>query len=158
MMTGAKLIEVTCYGDPVPQGSKRIGRAGRGGRPILIDDNADALQVWRDAVYWEVERAMRETSIHRPRPWVDGPVFMSATFYFSRPKKHYNARGELKPKAPLFKTTKPDLDKLERAICDSISDAQFWKDDSRAVMMHGLKVYDETPRVEFALYDVGGDL
>jgi Holliday junction resolvase RusA-like endonuclease len=126
-------------GVPVPQGSKKIGRNPATGRPILIDDN-DKLAGWRELVDFTARRAARG------KETIDGPCSVDLSFELPRPRGHYKADGlTVRPGAPTWAAVKPDLDKLERAILDSLTTAGVWSEDSRAVVLRSSKRYAGLP-------------
>ena len=52
------------------------------------------------------------------------PVFMKIIFWLPRPKGHYRTgrfAGQLKPNAPVYCSSTPDLDKLCRSTLDGLS-------------------------------------
>ena len=123
-------------GLPAPQGSKRA--VSIGGRARMIEDNKRTAP-WRATV---TDRA-RE---HFTEP-ILGPVDVHVVFYFPRPASHYgtgrNARV-LKPSAPVFrKATKPDIDKLLRAVLDGLTDAGAWRDDSQVASVQAVKRWSD---------------
>lgn len=127
-------------GKPVPQGSKRWLPGGR-----MIEANKD-LRPWRAVVtaYTRAEMVRAQVAL------IDEPVMLTATFYLPRSKAHYGTgrnSGKLKPGAPTFVATTPDLDKLVRAVQDGVTDAGMWKDDSLVVSLHADKLYAEQPGV-----------
>lgn len=122
-------------GVPVPQGSKKIGRNPATKRPILINDNDGALKPWREVVDHYARQGMG--GVQR----FEGPVRVDLTFYLPRPASHYLRSGALKPSAPEWPAVKPDIDKLERAVFDSMTTAGVWADDSRAVLVVKSKEY-----------------
>lgn len=63
-----------------------------------------------------------------PKERLEGPIELRATFLFPRPKCHY-LRGELRSDAPSRHVQVPDLDNLEKALMDALSDIGFWRDD-----------------------------
>jgi crossover junction endodeoxyribonuclease RusA len=127
------LLRFTVYGTPAPQGSKRhVG----GGRMI---EASTRLAPWREAVAWSARRAL-------PKGWqpLDEPVLVVADFRSPRPAsaRHlvWNAR-------------RPDLDKLLRAICDSLVPIVL-VDDARIVGLVAHKRYataDRPPGVAVTL-------
>lgn len=127
-------------GVPVPQGSKKIGLNRATGRPLLIDDN-DALAGWRGVLDSEGRRAVKG------KPKLDGACAVDLAFYLPRPKGHYKADGvTLRATAPaVWCVVKPDLDKLERAVLDSLTTAGVWADDARAVVLRSSKRYAGLP-------------
>jgi len=60
-----------------------------------------------------------------------GPLRVSITFFFTRPKNHFRANGQLKPHAPVWHTAKPDRDNSEKAVDDALTSIGAWKDDSQ---------------------------
>lgn len=118
-------------GKPVPQGSMRALGAGR-----MVHANNQALMPWRAAVTATAAAAM-------PLQWDQfGPMWVEATFLLPRPKGHHGANG-LKRSAPWWPTTKPDLDKLARALMDALTAAGAWADDSQVVQLDASKQYHD---------------
>lgn len=105
-------VTFAVHGVPIPQGSKTIAKAGK--KVWLRDSNAAVLKPWRA----EVARAARAVGVT-----FDRPVLVAAVFYMPRPKR------------PKFRLpgTKPDLDKLFRALGDGMTDGGLLSDDSRIV-------------------------
>ena len=61
----------------------------------------------------------------------------SITFAFDRPKSHYKANGKLKPSAPVHCAKRiGDLDKLCRAVFDSLDTENVVNDDSQFVSLY----------------------
>jgi Holliday junction resolvase RusA-like endonuclease len=121
-------------GTPVPQGSKKAFRHSRTGRVVMMDDNPN-LAAWRANV---TAKARGAWGVDRPP--LDAPVIATALFYLPRPKGHYGTgrnAGILKDSAPLYPTVKPDLDKLVRAVFDSLKDAGVWRDDALCIGLGG---------------------
>jgi len=62
------------------------------------------------------------------------PIRCDLTFYLPRPKGHFGSGKNLhtiKPSAPKRPTGKPDRDNLDKAVCDAITAAGVWRDDSQ---------------------------
>lgn len=124
-------VEFFVPGTPVPQGSKR--HVGNG---VLIE-SARGLKDWRRAI---TDAAWSHAGLE---PWT-GPVSVGLTFYVARPKGHHVAGDPSRPvkaNAPDVPTTKPDLDKLVRAVLDAMTDAGVWRDDSQVVWLQARKAY-----------------
>ncbi len=121
-------------GTPVPQGSKRVvSSAGRSGRAWVIDTNDKTLRPWRATVAAAAKAAI-------PDGWDTAASYaMFATFSFPRPKSHYGARGVLPSRAGTDHRQKPDVDKLLRAVMDSLTDAGVWRDDSQVCVVAARK-------------------
>ena len=131
----SKTITFQVLGSPVPQGSVRAF----GSR--VIANNRQALGSWRSDVAAAAER-------HKPEGWdITAPVALGCEFVFPRPLSHYGTgknATKLKPSAPLHHVKTPDLDKLTRAIGDSIADAVaqiLLKNDSQIVSIYANKRY-----------------
>ena len=103
----------------------------------LIDQQSKALNEWRDEVKKE---AIKAYGANAP---IDEAVCVTATFLMPRPKNHYRTgvhAGTVKDSAPHFQITRPDVDKLERAIYDAITGVVF-ADDSQVVRSLSIKDY-----------------
>ena len=125
------MLNLFVPGIPAPQGSKR--HVGRG---ILVESCA-ALKPWRQAVTYHALEGMRQKGL---QAIIVGPVRVDCTFVFARPRSHYRANGELKANAPRWHTTRPDRDKLERAVLDSLTGICY-RDDSQACWGTIQKIY-----------------
>lgn len=133
----ADVIDIVVRGTPRPQGSKR--HIGKG----VMVESSKYVGDWRADVRANavVECAARHHQADR------APYAIVTDFRFRRPKGHYRTKngepsGELKESAPKHHVTKPDLDKLQRAIKDALSGV-VWADDSQVVSMDGSKAYDD---------------
>jgi crossover junction endodeoxyribonuclease RusA len=113
------MLDLFVAGVPRPQGSKNAYK--RGTRVVLVESNKH-LPEWRQAVYEALKASGKQ---------FDGAVTVMATFYIPRPKT--NKR--------LYATTKPDVDKLVRAIGDSLTKAGTIVDDSYIVTWNAAKAY-----------------
>jgi Holliday junction resolvase RusA-like endonuclease len=118
------------FGDPVPQGSKRAFVVKN--RAVVVDDNKATLRSWRTAV---VDAARAELNGDAPDL---GPVRITLMFFLRQPKR---------PKAAV-PITKPDADKLARAVLDGMTDAGVFRDDSQVTTLTVRKRYTtEAPHV-----------
>jgi Holliday junction resolvase RusA-like endonuclease len=72
---------------------------------------------------------------------LDGPVAVKLLFYLPRPKAHHRANGELKADAPVWHPSKPDLDNLEKAVLDALTNLGIWRDDGQVCSVEKQKVY-----------------
>lgn len=102
-----KPIRFFTAGCPATEGSHRyVGY--RAGRPVVAHDNP-RLAAWRTLVARDARNAAHTTGWDTPH---DGPVAVEARFYLPRPKR---------PRFPDHAATKPDLDKLARAVGDALA-------------------------------------
>lgn len=129
------ITTITVHGTPIPQGSKT--KTNWGG---MRDANDKTLRPWRKKLREHAEDAMRYTDT------LTGPVAVRITFTFDRPQSHYRTGRNahlLKDAAPLFPSAKGggDVDKLQRACFDSLTDAKVWTDDALVVDVRARKVY-----------------
>lgn len=135
-------IQFAVLGRPRPQGSMKSFASKRTGKQIAISDNPHTMP-WRQQV---AGTALQFRNAHGLRMIPSGvPLSLQALFYFKRPKNI----------SPLItkKTTKPDLDKLLRAIKDSLSGI-IYEDDQQVVESHQSKEYGLPERVEIYLREI----
>lgn len=137
-------------GQPRPQGSKRWLPNG-----AMKEAGEKNLRPWRSAVTYEAQAEMRKVGLSK----IEGPVFVIVDFHFSRPKSHFGTgrnAGVLKTAAPFFYRSQPDIDKLERAVLDAMTDAGVWSDDAQVATLHATKVYADLPGARIEVGRVGG--
>ena len=117
-------IDLLVEGVPVPQGSFRHVGNGR-----IISANPK-LNAWRDTIATQIATQ----TAHR---LIETPIRLQLVFTLPRPKSVSKA-------VRATPTTKPDLDKLTRAVMDAISlerYCQVIKDDSLVTDLHAAKRY-----------------
>lgn len=139
-------MEFRCkvIGTPVPQGSsKGFARAGR----VIITSANKNLKPWRNTMASNFVEAIGT----RHAPLFTGPVEVSATFIM--PRIASLPKSKEKPH-----TVKPDLDKLLRALGDSLSESQVLADDALITDYGKLKkryaLIGEAPGVEVTIRPV----
>jgi Holliday junction resolvase RusA-like endonuclease len=133
-------IEFTVLGTPAPKGSSRAFVVPGTNRAVVAPSgsakNKQTLRSWDQAVRLVVNEITRG----QPGPlFVETPVAVVIVFRLARPSGHWGKKG-LKPSAPGWPGTKPDLDKLARATCDSLH-GTVYDDDSRIVHLTVMKQY-----------------
>ncbi len=128
-------MRIRVAGVPAPQGSKRhVG----GGRMVEV---SRAVGPWREAVRAETQRAITITE------YLDWglPVAVEILFLLPRPKGHYSTAqynaGQVRKSAPRFPGTRPDLDKLARAVLDGLQAGGALADDGQVVDLYVSKRY-----------------
>lgn len=128
-------IEFFVRGIPQSQGSTKA--FVRNGKPIITSTNK-SLKTWRTLVALEAQN-------HAPEFLFMNAVAMDLTFFLPRPKNL--------PKKQWRHAKRPDLDKLIRAICDSLSGIVY-RDDSQVFNITAAKFYETLSRGP-AAYPVG---
>lgn len=133
-------------GTPIPQGSKSAFLVG--GRPVVVEQGRARLKPWRAQVADACAQAMNGAGL------IVGPVVLRVTLYFPRPKSHHVADDpgrELKASAPTFVASRPDVEKVVRAVADALSGVAY-RDDAQIATLHAVKLYGDPPR---AVIEVG---
>ena len=129
-------IEFTVYGHPAPQGSSRAFVPKGWTRPIITSTNPK-LKPWRQEVTGEaMSLGVKCIEAHVP-------VKVRIEFYFER------AKSATVKKRPGM-TTKPDVDKLVRAILDSLKGVLI-HDDSQVDCIIASKRYGTPERAEISV-------
>lgn len=121
------LLVVFVPGLPRPEGSLRHIRMGNHIRTVHASH--DDLLMWRSTV------ASYAADLWGDAPAFDDPVAVQVDFYLPRPKSA--------PKRQRYPHRKPDLDKLLRAILDSLTGVVL-VDDARVVDVTMRKRFAET--------------
>lgn len=145
-----ELVTFGVSGKPEPQGSKSA--IVRNGRALIVEGRRSTsrrrFEAWRRAV----TAAARAAWVGRAP--LSGPVAITCDFRFARPKTHYRISGGLRPSAPAHRVARPDLDKLIRAVLDSITAAHLWGDDSQVVKTSASKSWAPTDGVSISIFEV----
>lgn len=143
-------MTLTVIGVPVPQGSKSAHpfrrKDGTIGVAVHEGGKAQSLKQWRAAIAACARLWLEQNGMPAP---VDGPVGINVTFYLPRPKSA--------PKRVQHPATKPDWDKLARAVGDALKGIAY-TEDSRIVDAHVSKRFaiDSPPRAQIELYRIDG--
>lgn len=124
-------VEFHVMGVPAPQGSKTYMPKTR----VMVEGSSASgrarLRSWRDAVVSAASRHVPEAGPY------DGPITIEVTFRLPMPRsrpKYLQRAGE----AP--STVKPDVDKLERGLLDSLKIAGLIRDDAQVWQVWKRKV------------------
>ena len=121
------MISFRVDGLPVPQGSMRVLNGH------VVHNKGAELAVWRAAIAIEARRAGCT-----PEP---GPVKLDLLFSMPKPKTVKR----------LHPTVAPDLDKLIRAVLDSMT-AVAYLDDGQVTEINATKIYGQAPFLEVGLW------
>ena len=135
------------FGRCAPQGSKRYvgGSKAQGGRFI---EASKYLPAWRKIVTEAAIYLIYEQNWQM----VEMPVSLKVDFYLERPSTIPFSKRPCPIKAP-------DLDKLVRAVCDSLTDAKAWTDDALVVELVASKKYADQrkPGAEISISTIDFD-
>jgi len=118
------------YGVPIPQAGTRIVQTAAGPRGITA--GSPRLRPWRDVLSSEAQVCQIEGRRHT------GPVAVEVEFRFpmtatrQKVKKYRNEESIPKP-------FQPDLDKLLRAVFDSLTVGGLLLDDAQVCEVHATK-------------------
>jgi|DEB0MinimDraft_6_1074348.scaffolds.fasta_scaffold00783_9 Holliday junction resolvase RusA-like endonuclease len=133
-------IEFVVTGDPKPQPRARAFKMGNSAR-MYDPGTADG---WKQLIANELKAVFNDFPEASQLPQ-GGPVQVIVDYYIKRPKGHYRTGKNadlIKESAPEFPAGKPDLDNLNKAVYDVITQTQLvWKDDSQIVIEHSTKNY-----------------
>ena len=113
-------VSLSVTGDPASQGSHAIMQ-GR-----IVQVNSKKHKAWRNAI---TQTALATL----PADWepIDEPCELIVNFYMPKPASATRS----------LPTVSPDLDKLIRAVGDSLTDSGVVVDDSRIVRISARKLY-----------------
>jgi crossover junction endodeoxyribonuclease RusA len=146
---GASALVFRAEGVPVPQGSMR-GFLAPDGNIAITSDNPH-LKRWRQVVataaaveLWSGPRAQRGIKI--------GPMLIDLVFVLPRP--------ESLPRRVVEHLTRPDVDKLVRAVFDALTGV-VWADDKQVIGFTASKRYaraTESPGVWVSVGPAGAPL
>ncbi len=137
-------LTITAHGTPAGQGSKRHVGGG-----VMIE-SSKRLRPWREAVKHAALDAIAEWESRENGggAWepLAGPVHVIVSIRVARPKAHYRTgrfASILRPDAPTYAPSTPDIDKAQRAVFDALTDAGVWRDDRQIVAVYATKVYGQ---------------
>ena len=113
-----KQFTFTAFGNP--KGQPRVKACVRGKHAgVYTPGTADE---WKFAIIAAAKDAWDGVTF-------TGPVRLSGSILFARPKKHFRSNGELRDDAPTWHIQKPDRDNCEKLICDALTAIGVWGDD-----------------------------
>lgn len=124
-----KTIEFTAYGTPKAQ--PRAKACIRGKHAGVYDPGT--ADDWKSIV----RNAALEAWDGKP---LIGPLYVQIDAWLPRPKSHFTKKG-LRENAPSWVESKPDLDNLEKAILDALTNLGLWRDDSQVARVAKRKRY-----------------
>lgn len=146
-------LSITVFGLPQAQGGVRpvtIAHGARAGKTALISTGGKDLRPWRKKIT-DVATLAANSSHHKPSL---GPVRVDIRFFLAAA----NDRARRYPHGIGWRPMKPDIDKLTRAVHDSLRDGGWYHDDAQVVESRHLK-YEVSDRalcgIEVVMYELG---
>lgn len=118
------ILSFAIFGEPKAKQADRTFRRGE----FIGHYQPKIVLNYCDSVRCQVAQAMIDAGISV----IDGAIHLTAKFYFCKPKSR---QRKATVGIDLVKTTRPDLDNLEKAVLDGMKgilfrdDAQVWKVD-----------------------------
>lgn len=150
-------LSFTVLGKPEPAGSKRAFVVRKGGVPtgqVVVSDANRKAKGWQQEVREVARQALMDAHDgDRFAPLLSEPLVLRVRFYRARPASHYGTgrnAATLKPSAPMYPSTRPDVDKLSRAVLDALSGCVY-NDDAQIVIKTASKRYGVPERCEVGL-------
>jgi Holliday junction resolvase RusA-like endonuclease len=124
-------ISFQVKGQPIPKARARTIR--KGGKTWSFTPKK--VTKWEQKIHEEAKK-------HFPEP-LDGPLALTLIFYMKRPKSR---------RKDTYVSTTPDLDNLEKAVLDGLSDVAY-TDDRLVVAKNSIKRYVITgePRIDVTI-------
>lgn len=126
-------------GDPKAQGRPRACAFGKHARMYERQQDTTAKTALAIIVQQQAP----------PEP-LSGPLCVDVHLFFGRPKNHFGTgrnAAKLKETAPIWHTSRPDRDNLDKLVLDALSGV-FWRDDAQVCAGEIIKQYSERPRTE----------
>jgi Holliday junction resolvase RusA-like endonuclease len=97
-----------------------------------------------------------EIKRYAPVKPIDEPIVIKIEFYMPRPNNHYGSgrnAGVLKANAPLWCSSKPDLDNMIKYITDTMN-AVFYRDDALIFWITANKRYADMPKTRVMIQTI----
>lgn len=157
-------LEFTAIGSPATKGSvvafvpkKKDGSLATkpDGSPMVVkhDDTGKKGKTWATQVSGAAFEAMVAGNIALMR---DVPLVFGVDFYLPRPKSHFRSGRNshlLAATAPIAPCTRPDVDKLLRAVLDALKNVVY-ADDGQVAAVIAHKHFGEPARAEITVCPV----
>lgn len=113
-------INLTIYGNPVPQGRPRFKRVGN----FVKTYDPEKSKNWKESIRWQ--------AIQQKAPMLSGALSMRLEFWLFRPKSM--------PKKVFYPVKKPDMDNLLKAVQDALERICYER-DSQIIQVEMIKHY-----------------
>ena len=136
------MIRCTIPGEPQGQARPRFSRQGNYVR-TYTDSTTVNYENWVKICFQEARQEM-----------IEGQLNTEIKCYFSIPKSYSKKKKESALKGELRPTKKPDCDNIAKIVLDALNGLAY-KDDKEVVTCKIEKWFDEIPRVEVEIWEVG---
>ena len=137
------MIKITVPGQPIAQQRPRFSKANF----KVFDPNRE------DKI--EIREKIRSKAPKKP---FEGGVYLTLNFYTQRPLQHFVGKktdNKLRPEAPLWKVSRPDIDNLVKFIMDVLD--EFILDDSQICKLITTKKYSVKPKTVIEIGELEDD-
>jgi Holliday junction resolvase RusA-like endonuclease len=121
----------------IPKGQPRPRAFSRNGHARVFDPGT--AEGWKSAVAVAAQDLRGAFTSARP-------LKVAIRFTFPRPKTHRRRDGSLRPGAPIFHSSKPDIDNAAKAVLDALTQIGVWADDCQVVNLFLSKRYADDGR------------
>lgn len=130
-----------------PKGQPRPKAFVRGGHAAVYDPGT--AEGWKSAIAISAKEAGAVGLM------LEGPLRLTLSCWFKRPKSHYTAKGALRTGLTLWHTKKPDADNVFKAAADALTHLGAWRDDSQLAEIIVRKRYtDSNARSQITIEEV----
>lgn len=130
-------IKLTITGQPIAKKRPRFVRRGAFVGTYNPQETEEGRWLWEARQQWAGQP-------------MEGPVSLDVLFVMPIPKSASKKAKAAMLAGEVWHTKKPDLDNMEKWVCDCLN-GSAWGDDSQVVSMSSRKIYGESPRTEIVI-------
>jgi Holliday junction resolvase RusA-like endonuclease len=126
------MISLEFFGDPIPQARPRFARKGS------FVSCYDSQYKLKEGYRWQLKPQFKDDPMTIP-------IALDLIFYMPIPKSSSGIKKRQMANGMIAHTKKPDLDNLQKFVCDCLNGLVF-EDDSQIVEIRAKKIYANNPR------------
>lgn len=123
-------MKIKAYARGVPKAQPRP-RARRAGKHVHVYNPSSANE-WKKTVKLAFSKYKGIC--------LEDPIKITIRYYLKRPKSLMRKKD---PANIIFHTRKPDIDNLNKAVMDSLTNIGIWKDDSQVCIIQASKHFSD---------------